>query len=274
MYIAIDIGGTNIRIAKAYTLGGDFKKQKKISILNNYLKDLENIKKIITKFSENNEKMEAIAIGIAGKLNKDKSKSLDLPNLSDWSGKEIKKDLQSAFDCPVYLEDDAVIAGLGEAEKTKVKNDFIFLIWGTGFGGTEISFVNGKMKYFPFEPGHEIIINKNGREGACGHKGDLESYVGGASLEKYYGKKGKELTKEEWDEVLGSLAKGLIILRKAHPYNKVIFGGGIAINNPYKIEILKNILSSEYDFKPEINISKLGDDVGLIGALALIKINS
>ena len=269
MYISIDIGGTNIRIAGSNSLEKPkFEFIQRVKAIDNYKKDLENIYRIITS---SRKPIVGISIGIPGTLNKSRTKA-DFPNLSDWRDKEVKKDFENAFCCPVFLENDANLAGLGEGFYGNGKNkDFVFIIWGTGLGGVHIKRMGAKISLKNFN-GHQFILEKNGRAGSCGHKGDLECYVGGSSIEKYYKKKADKLSEKEWEEVISYFSKGLKLILKKYPANLLIFGGGIALGQPDKVKRIEKELQKENP-KLRILISKLGDNAGLYGGLALLKRN-
>ena len=93
--------------------------------------------------------------------------------------------MQKTWDCPVYLENDANAAALGEMlfGAAKGMKDFISITLGTGLGSGIVS--NGEMVYgadgFAGEIGH-TIVDPNGRECACGRLGCLETYCSATGL--------------------------------------------------------------------------------------------
>lgn len=273
MYIAIDIGATNMRIAKLSSLENPiFLDIHKVKINNDYYRDLKTLKSAIVKFGKN---IKGLAVGLPIVFTDKEKTTGTFSNLKNWDKKPIKKDFKKIFGIEVALENDAALAALGEAyHGNGIGKSFIYLIWGTGIGGTKIVNLNGKVQYFPFEPGHEIIIKENGRQGACGHNGDFESYVGGGSIERYYGKSAANLSKKEWGEVINFFADGISKLLNKRKTNLVIFGGGVAINQLDKINKIQRKLNKNLgNDSPKLILSKLGDNAGLYGALALIKMN-
>lgn len=275
MYITIDVGGTNTRVAGTRSLEKpDPEKIVSFPTLNDYEKSLKNIVSAIKEIAKD-KRILGLGVGVPGILDKKKDTLSSAPNIKKWNKKPIRNDLKNEFDCPVFLENDTALAALGEANNIKNIENFIFIIWGTGLGGTEIKFSREKIEYFPFEPGHEIIIEENGREGACGHKGDLESYVGGASIEKYYHKKPKDLSGIEWQEILNNFASGLMKILDNRPTSLVIFGGGISIDQKDKVKELEKIVAKNIKIQqpPVFRITKLGDNAALYGGLELIRLN-
>lgn len=102
------------------------------------------------------------------------------PNL-DWVNVPVKEMLASQFDCPIYVENEANAAALGEYYFGAVQNvkDFIYLSSGVGLGSGII--MDGKlfrgMFGFAGEAGH-MTIDINGELCGCGKRGCWETFVG------------------------------------------------------------------------------------------------
>lgn len=271
MYLVFDIGATNTRLATS-----------------NDLDELENIVKIPTPenfeegikiFAEEakkicaNSKIKAIAGGIAGPMSKDKSASFP-PNLPNWSGKPLQFEIEEAMDCKVYLENDAALAGLGEAVYGPGRGKRIvgYLTISTGVGGVKI--IDGRIdpNNMGFEPGHQIIV-PNGAPCGCGGLGHLESYVSGTGIQKIYGKNAEDIDDGKiWDEVLNNLAIGLNNVSVLWSPDLIILGGSVM--NKLPIDKLRNKFSENlkiFNSHPEIIRNGLGDEVGMYGAMALLK---
>jgi len=134
MYIAIDIGGTNTRIAVAANLSSStFISITKFNTNQNYERGLRNIIDSIEKISENPL---AISIGFAGRINEANNTIAASYALSDWVGKPLSQTLSKHFNCSVYLRNDALMGAFGEAYyDLELNHDFIYLTWGAGIGG-------------------------------------------------------------------------------------------------------------------------------------------
>ena len=61
------------------------------------------------------EKLEAAGGGIAGPLDKDKTKLLNSPHIPGWIGKPLKEEISKILGVPVHIANDTAIVGLGEA---------------------------------------------------------------------------------------------------------------------------------------------------------------
>lgn len=154
MYIGIDIGGTNLRVAEFdRPINPYLQSFKSIPTPKNYQQALTSIKELIGEV-----KVEGLGVGMP--------KTVHLPN---WRNHKIQTDLQKMFACPVVVANDAAAAAQGEAAYGGHLEDFLFIAWGTGIGG---AFVRGK-KIYATEMGHQIIY-PYGELCPCGQTGCLE----------------------------------------------------------------------------------------------------
>lgn len=219
-------------------------------------------------------KIEKIAGGIAGVLYKDKTGLAKSANVNDWVGKPLKTELERVFGATVKLENDAAIEGLGEANSGAGKNQGIiaFITIGTGVGGVRI--INGKIdeNALGFEPGHQIIV-PDGNQCNCGGKGHLETYVAGSYIEKIYHKKAEEIEDTGiWNEIARYLSLGLTNVSVHWSPDIIVLGGSVSLSIPLeKVQgYLKEFLTV-FPEAPQIIKASLGDEVGLYGALELLK---
>ncbi|MBI2018764.1 ROK family protein [Candidatus Daviesbacteria bacterium] len=271
MYLVFDIGGTKMRIAVSSD-GRQITQSKIIPTPKDFDQAIQTFKKVADEIS-GGKKIEVIAGGLAGPLDKDKTMLITSPHLGGWIEKPFKAELEKLFGCPVYLENDANLAALGEATYGAGVNHKIvaYLTISTGVGGGRV--VNKKIdeNSLGFEPGHQIIV-PDGSPCNCGGKGHLESYVSGSGLERTYGKKAEEIKDSKiWDEVERYLAIGLNNVTVLWSPDIIILGGSVmqSINIESVRTYLKEILTI-FPRAPKIELAKLGDSVGLYGALSLI----
>lgn len=219
------------------------------------------------------EKIEAVAGGIAGPLDKNRTMLVSSPHLGGWINKPFKSELEKLFSCPVSLENDADLAALGEAVfGAGISHNIVaYLTISTGVGGGRV--VNKKIdeNSLGFEPGHQIIVI-DGSPCNCGGKGHLESYISGSGMERIYGKKGEDINDPQiWDQITKYLAVGLQNTIVHWSPDIVILGGSVmqSIDLDKVRQYLKDILTI-FSTTPEIEASKLGDSAGLYGALKLL----
>lgn len=272
MYLLFDIGGTKMRIAVSSD-GKTLGEPKIIPTMQNFDEGIQIIAQTANELSGGG-KIEAAAGGLAGTLDKDRTMLISSPNIKGWITKPFKQNLENILNCPVHLENDADLAALGEAVygAGSGKNIVAYLTISTGVGGGRV--VNGKIdeNSLGFEPGHQIIV-PDGDPCNCGGKGHLGSYVSGSGLERIHGKKGEDITDEQvWNQVAKYLAVGLNNTVVHWSPDIVILGGSVMKSIP--LEKVKSYLRDYltiFPNPPEIILSKLGDSVGLYGALKLLQ---
>ncbi len=269
MYLVFDIGGTNMRVATSIdrkTLANT----KVVPAPQDFEQGIQTLKQLADELS-GGQKIEAVAGGVTGALDKDKSTQLTSPHAPGWIGKPLKAELEKLLNSPVYLENDAHLAALGEASfgAGVGKNIVAYLTISTGVGGGRV--VSGKIdsNSLGFEPGHQIIVI-DGAICDCGGKGHLESYVSGSGIERIYGKKAQSITDPQiWDKVAKYLAIGLNNTIVHWSPDIVILGGAVTKSLPLdKVNAyLKDVLTI-FPTVPEVIEAKRGDSAGLYGALA------
>ena len=192
MYLVFDIGGTHMRIGVSSD-GSTITESKIVPTSQDFDQGILVLKQTADELS-GGEKINVVAGGIPGPLDKGKSMLVTCPQLHGWIQKPLKAELEKAYGTKVYLENDTAIGGIGEAVKGAGagKKIVAYLAMGTGIGGTRIVDQRVDSNNLGFEPGHQIVdfdwsakpeLKKlNEIEGF----GQLEAYISGASFEKIY----------------------------------------------------------------------------------------
>jgi len=252
MYIALDIGGSSIRIATSDMLSPIVITQRTFfPNTNNFSHDFPKLLDEIKLISKK-ESVEGIGIGIAGQLSEDKKTLLEAPNFSTWNNMNIVEKVHEAFDCPVVMQNDGVAGALGEAVFRDFKEEnFLYLIWGTGIGGAQVTFTNGApvsqqlpwSNYFPA----------------------WEKDCGGRSIFTQFGKPAESLSEKQWDGIEQLFAKHFAdFLSKTNP-SRVVFGGGVAIN--HSMHLYHAVEQMKLPNKlPIVVVSSLGETANIMGA--------
>jgi predicted NBD/HSP70 family sugar kinase len=264
-YLINDVGGTKTRIA----LSKNLKDIDEIFVFETKEK-YKDFLKIVEKFRE--RKIIKACFGFAGNFDKNKEKLVYAPNLKDYEGRNLKKDLERILKCKVILENDSVLAGLGEAYFGAGKNYKIFsyLTFSSGIGGAKI--VNYKVdeNVFGFEPGHSLFLLSQ-------EKGktlifELEDLIGGKSLENFLNKRLEEIQyKKFWREITKLYALFLVNVSLFWSTEVIIIGGGISKRLDFKV-LNKDFRSFHpLGWRVKILKSKLGDLGGIYGGLARLK---
>lgn len=301
MKVGIDIGGSHVGVGlidggkilnvKEKNLNREDKKNIEenliviiLDLLNQVIKD-SNIKL---------EDVEFIGIASPGTIKDNviiRASNLGLSNF------DIISKLQKHMDIPMQVRNDSKCAALAEKCYGKMKNydDSIFLCLGTGIGGAV--FLDGKMlvpkRYSGFEIGH-MVINKGGRQCSCGKRGCFETYASiralrnkvaevldidndfsGQYLRENLLDLNNEKIKEVVDQFIEDLSIGICNLIDIFEPEIIVLGGSFSHyeGNPV-YEMLKNkIYQDNSRFNkgraPEIELAKLKNDAGIIGATCI-----
>ena len=133
------------------------------------------------------EQYEVSAIGVsaAGFVSSDRKTMLATPNIADWNGVDLDKELTQLIGLRVVIENDANAAAWGEAKFGAGHNQdhMMMLTVGTGIGGGIV--VNGSLYRGAFgiaaEFGHLRVVPE-GHLCGCGARGCFEQYASGNAL--------------------------------------------------------------------------------------------
>ncbi|HRR18418.1 MAG TPA: ROK family protein [Ignavibacteriales bacterium] len=180
--LGIDLGGTFIKLGLVDAEGQIVQKISVDTCANEGInKVFEQIEKGVKEITTDNKiKLEGIGIGVPG-LVSDKGEINNPPNLPGWGKVPVKEKLERILNYPVFVENDANAAAIGELiyGASKNLNNFIMLTIGTGVGGGII--INRKIFRGEIgaagELGH-VTVDYKGNRCNCGNIGCVESYVG------------------------------------------------------------------------------------------------
>ena len=304
--IGIDIGGTKIAIGRA-DIEGNLEESLRFAtnVSRGYKMILE---EIIEKTKElfKGQSIKAIGIGCGGPLDSKKGRILSPPNLPGWDDVPIVKDIESVFDVPVYLENDANAAALGEFHfgAGRNVNNMVYLTLSTGIGGGII--VNNKLVHGVRDSGGEVghqTVLPDGPLCNCGNRGCLEAISSGTGITKRFKEKlilgedslvkswikdmseidakmiadaaklGDALAKEVWDEAIYYLGIGISNIITILSPEMVVLGGSLTKYGESLFIRVKEIVKERVKLVPveEIPIvqAELGDNVGILGAVAV-----
>lgn len=273
MYLILDIGGTNMRVGVSKD-GKRFDRINKVNVSKVFQEGINVLGEIGISLAKR-KKIDAVVCGVAGPLDKGKKMLVNSPYLTDWINRPLKSELERTFKAPVFLENDAALAGLGEAIYGSGKGNRIvaYLTVSTGVGGVRI--VNGNIdcNIHGFEPGHQIIdTNGSFIIGEIG-SGYLESFISGSSITKRYKNVPEKINDfKVWEECARLLAVGINNVIVHWSPEIVILGGSVALNRVdlKKVKIYLKKMLKIFPEIPSIKKTKLGDEAGLYGGLALI----
>lgn len=312
-YIGIDLGGTNIAaglVDENYTL------LKKASVKTalprpdkEIYRDIAFLCEKLTKDAGINlANVEWIGIGSPGTANRDTGILEYSCNLG-FENSDMKGHLEQLTGRPVYIENDANAAALGEflAGSGKGTHNMVAITLGTGIGGGII--LDGKIfagsNFAGAELGHTVIV-KDGRACTCGRNGCFEAYASATGLIrstkeamerdknslmwKLVEKRGKvsartafdamragdQTAKQVVEEYIGYLGCGLVDMINIFQSEVLCIGGGICGEGEALLAPLREIIERERYSKfstkqTKLVTASLGNDAGIIGAAMLGK---
>lgn len=274
-YVLFDIGGTKTRVA----LSEDLQTLTPLESFKTPASFDAAIKKILTAIEKGAKtKIKGVAGGVRGRLMEDKSGIWKDGVLTKWENKSIVEALAKELDAPVFLENDAAMAGVGEAHYGAGKGFEIvaYHTVSTGVGGVKIEEGEIDMESVGLEPGHQVLDVDRTILGED-FTPTLENLVSGTAVKERFGVEPYEIPQTDmiWNELAEYLAQGLQNTILYWSPDVIVLGGSMITGDPrieidtirkYTVEALDGFVPS-----PLITISKLGDEAGLYGAMAILK---
>lgn len=253
--------------------------------------------------------LNSIGIGTPGTANRNSGVVLYSCNLG-FRNTDLRSIIKEKLGKEVYVENDANAAAFGEvlAGAAKGYRDVVVVTLGTGVGGGII--IDGKIytgfNFCGAELGH-TVIHFGGRQCGCGRKGCFEAYSSATalinmtkegmeahpdsrmwqiagSLDGVDGKTafdgwraGDAAASEVVDMYIEYLGCGLTNIVNTFQPEVLLIGGGICKEGENLTKPLEKILARDsYCIDPErstkLDIAKLGNDAGIIGAAYLYTI--
>ncbi len=308
MHIGVDIGGMSI---KAGIVNEDGKIITKCAVPTPCNDEdafcaamFESIEKAMAQADISANDIKAIGIGSPSAVIKEDGVLLEAENIG-YKYIDARGFLQSKLgNIPVFVDNDANCAALGEYYKSKKSPHFIFITLGTGIGGGVI--LDGKLfvgsNGAAGELGH-IVTRAGGRECNCGRRGCWEKYGSMTGLiqtaterrdemkslgknDEITGKlifdlaeKGDEGAKRIVRDWIEEVAIGVVDMINIFQPDEIVIGGAVSAQGDVILLPLidyakKHAFCADTIGIPEISMSRVGGDAGIIGAAFLEKNNA
>ncbi|XP_064236081.1 bifunctional UDP-N-acetylglucosamine 2-epimerase/N-acetylmannosamine kinase isoform X3 [Aotus nancymaae] len=266
--LAVDLGGTNLRVAivsmkgeivKKYTQFNPKTYEERINLI------LQMCVEAAAEAVKLNCRILGVGISTGGRVNPREGIVLHSTKLiQEWNSVDLRTPLSDTLHLPVWVDNDGNCAALAERKfgQGKGLENFVTLITGTGIGGGIIhqhELIHGS-SFCAAELGH-LVVSLDGPDCSCGSHGCIEAYASGMALQR----EAKKLHDEDLllvegmsvpkDEAVGALhliqaaklgnAKAQSILRTAGTALGLGVVNILHTMNP-SLVILSGVLASHY----------------------------
>ena len=313
-YMGVDLGGTNI---VAGVVGENYEIIAKHGEPTNASRSFEEICAAIANLAHEAAKkanldikdFEAVGIGTPSNVYRKTNLLVHANNLG-WENVPFQSELEKHFDIPVYIDNDANCAALGEVLAGAARNfeNACMITLGTGVGGGII--IDRKIfsgsDQLGAEPGHTILVY-DGEKCTCGLKGCFEAYASATALirqikeaikqhpESLLNKlcdgdlakveaktafdaleQGDEVAKKVIDRYISYVATGVASMMTMFRPEVFIVGGGVSnagdrLMKPLEEKTSVLTFTAHQVANPPMVLAELGNDAGIIGAAMLGK---
>ncbi len=292
--LAVDLGGTNIRMAAVNrdgTLLSHAKESTPHGMTPEQLVDLAGrMGDECRKSLDPDAKLVGVGFAVPAPAAKDFDGVLTkLPNLPSLAGMNLKTALEPVFNVPITVENDATAAAIGEdwlGATSDVANS-ICVTLGTGIGGGII--LNGEPLRGPDGTGGEIghiCVEPEGYPCGCGSNGCVEQYASATAIVRLAHEAGMDVksSHDVFDAFKQGDERAISVFKAAGRYLGIMLGGLVNAIDPDRIVVCGGVTAAWEAFAPhtiaeiayrayeapaeraKLVPGKLGDDAGILGA--------
>lgn len=204
-----------------------------------------------------------------------------------WRNVPVRDAVAEKTSLPVAFGHDVRAGGLAEAVlgAGRGAGDHLFLAIGTGVAG---AIMLGEQPYvgtgFAGEIGHIAVDSPAAGPCGCGGTNCLETVASGSALVRRYAEEtGEQIDASEvasraaagdavaakiWQDLVDSLASGLVMYLSLLAPELIVVGGGLAAAGEQLLQPLRDALAERAGFQrvPEIVPAQLGERAGCLGA--------
>ncbi len=258
MIIAVDVGGTK-------TLVGSFQGERQVVNEERFPTPhderafLRQLQATLQHFDANNA--QAICIAVPGIINRDGT-VLRCANLP-WVNFPLQKLLTAAFGCPIFINNDARLAGLAEANSLpEIPPLCVYVTVSTGIGTGIITHGRLDPALANSEGGHMILQTSGGFRG-------WETFASGHAIRDEFGKLAADIHDQtDWQIIVDELAIGFQALIPLLQPDVIVIGGSVGMYferfGSLLVETLTHRLTSYIDV-PQIVQAKHPDEAVVYG---------
>jgi len=295
--VAVDIGGTNLRVALADSGGKILAKwsasTKSTSSPKAVVQLIRNgVGLLLTEVGTSSQSLRAVAAGAPGVTDREAGIVLATSYLKGWKNAPLAALLQSALHIPAVVENDVRLAAIGESWLGAARGvqNFVFLAIGTGIAAG--IFVDGQLlqgpKWIAGEVGYLIVPGTPELPVGPGSPGSLESVIGGEGIRQHWQRicgngqralaatevfgqamNGNHLAKDVLEQSARILAYAIHNISTVLNSSLFVLGGGVGINKALLTATRHILQPYTRPSRPRLISSALGADAQLIGAVRL-----
>jgi glucokinase len=283
MIAGVDLGGTQVRIGFADDSGHIITTVRTRTATLSCPESLVDWVAGQAERHQHHGRLLSAGVGSPGPVDPKRGILVNPPNLP-WQDVPLTAMMSQALGCPVHLENDANLAGLGEYHQGagRGSSNLVYITWSTGVGCGLI--LEGRLYSGSHgvagEAGH-MIMEPSGPVCNCGQTGCLEAICGGGQILRRYGRPAEALLQaaQEGDveaktvvnHMTSTMGRALINLSNLIDPDLIVIGGGFTRLWRQLEPALSEVLASSPFIKPErrpkLRKAQLGDRVGTVGAV-------
>jgi len=299
LLVAVDIGGSNLRVALADVRGNVLARRrsstKETSSPQEVIAQIEeSVDDLLKQQAASRSSLLSIAAGAPGVTDANSGVVLATSYLRGWTDVPFQHLLESAFRVPATVENDVRLAAVGEHWMGAARgvDDFVFLAIGTGIGAGIFS--NGQLirghNCTAGEVGYMYVPGAPQEQPQPGSPGSLERAIGGEGIRERWsqacaaGEYNRSLTATEIFNLAASgdsqatrvldrsaklLAYALYNISVVLNSSLFVLGGSIGVSMPLRDATESILKQYNQPMRPKLVISSLGTDAQLLGAVGL-----
>ena len=311
VYIGFDVGGTGVQVGVVNEKGeilckGNMVTRTDIPVADQIKAMADCALETLGRSGYGLNDVKSLGAGLPGVVDPRTGHVAFCPNLG-WKDVDFAGEMRKHIDKPVYMDNDATVAGLAEnvAGVSAGAHSSVFLTLGTGVGGGIV--IGGKVWSGFHGVGSEIghmSIEMDGNPCNCGNRGCLERYCSAtaiilaarAAVNQYQdsaimvkcegdpmkinakivfdaAKENDPTAVKLFRRYVFALAQGIVSIINFLDPEVIALGGGVSKAGDFLLDAVRTEVAKMVMYKTmpyaRIELAKLGPDAGIIGAAML-----
>jgi glucokinase len=254
---------------------------------------VDGIERLVVESGREISKLFAVGIGAPGMTDVTTGRVISATNLAGWTDVPLRAIVETRFQAPTQVDNDANMAALGERWRGAAsgRDGFVFLALGAGVGAGIV--IGGRLhRGHHWYAGEISRMTLDYREWQVdfGERGYLESRIGAAAIPEWAharavlertsrddkaamrlifdaardGDRAAAKVVEELAVFLGTAVANIVAVLDPE---LVVFGGGLSHAGTLLLEPVRRVVSQIVPNVPALEVSALGDDAQLMGAV-------